>query len=345
MTILVTGATGLIGCHAVAELLSAGHAVRALVRDAEKLGRVLAPLGHACRDLAVIEGELNDRAGLMRALGGCTGLLHCAGRFSPDRADAPMLWETNVEGTRYVLEAGRSAGVERAVYVSSILALFPPAGPSLTAADPVTTPAEMYASTKAEAERAARAAQSEMPLTIVYPAAVQGPHDPTFSVGPQLVADALRNGRVLVTEGGLPSTDVRDLVTLIRCVFEGAATSTRLMAPSFFVRHDRYHTLLESLTGRRLGAQRLPGSVLRWMGRFGDLAQRFGRPVQLTSEAAAVLTRSVPVQDEEARGLLGRSAIDAERSFRDLIRWMVEAGHLEAADAGRVVTGEPEDGR
>ena len=235
MTILVTGATGLIGCHAVAELLSGGQAVRALVRDAEKLERVLAPLGHACRDLEVIEGELNDRAGLMRALGGCTGLLHCAGRFSPDRADAPMLWETNVEGTRYVLEAGRSAGVERAVYVSSILALFPPAGPSLTAADPVATPAEMYASTKAEAERAARAAQSEMPLTIVYPAAVQGPHDPTFSVGPQLVADALRNGRVLVTEGGLPSTDVRDLVTLIRCVFEGAATSTRLMAPSFFM--------------------------------------------------------------------------------------------------------------
>ena len=188
----------------------------------------------------------------------------------------------------------------------------------------------------------ARALQAEMPLTIVYPAAVQGPHDPTFSVGPQLVADALRSGRVLVTEGGLPSTDVRDLARLIRCVFEGTRTSHRLMAPSFFVPHDRYHTLLESLTGRRLGAQRLPGPVLRGMGRLGDLAQRFGRPVQLTSEAAAVLTRSVPVQDEEARRLLGRPALEAEESFRDLIRWMVEAGHLEAVEAGQAVTGGTE---
>ena len=43
MTILVTGATGLIGVHAVAELLSEGLPVRALVRDAEKLDRVLGP--------------------------------------------------------------------------------------------------------------------------------------------------------------------------------------------------------------------------------------------------------------------------------------------------------------
>ncbi|MCA9512354.1 MAG: NmrA family NAD(P)-binding protein, partial [Myxococcales bacterium] len=43
--VLLTGATGLIGCHTAAALAREGFAVRALVRDEAKLARVLAPLG------------------------------------------------------------------------------------------------------------------------------------------------------------------------------------------------------------------------------------------------------------------------------------------------------------
>jgi len=75
--------------------------------------------------------------------------------------------------------------------------------------------------------------------------------------------------------------------------------------------------------------------MLRILGRFGDLAARLGRPVQLTSEAAAVLTRSVPVDDSQACRLLGRPPISDEASFRDLIDWMVRAGHLDSAAAGQ----------
>ena len=38
MKILVTGATGLIGCHAAAGLREAGHSVHLLVRDASREG-------------------------------------------------------------------------------------------------------------------------------------------------------------------------------------------------------------------------------------------------------------------------------------------------------------------
>jgi hypothetical protein len=70
-------------------------------------------------------------------------------------------------------------------------------------------------------------------------------------------------------------------------------------------------------------------------GRVGDVAQSFGRSVQLTYEAAEVLTRSVPVDDREARRILGREPIGDEESFRDLITWMVAAGHLDVAAAGQ----------
>ncbi|MAG31325.1 MAG: hypothetical protein CL908_10610 [Deltaproteobacteria bacterium] len=139
MRILVTGATGLIGCHATAQLVAAGHEVRAFVCDAPKLDRVLAPFGGpeglGPKDVELAFGDLGDRTSLVRALEGCRGLLHCAGLFSPDLASAALLAETNVEGTRRVLEAGSAASLERIVYVSSILALFPPAGARMTADD------------------------------------------------------------------------------------------------------------------------------------------------------------------------------------------------------------------
>ena len=335
MKVLVTGATGLIGAHAVGALKRAGHEVRLFVRDPGKVSRVLAPLHVGVEEVELAEGSLEDPSSLERALDGATCLLHSAGLFSADRREEARVRRANVDGTRAVLEAARRQTLDRIVYVSSILALFPPEADVLRAEDDVQNPAEMYAATKAEAERLVRAAQADLPITIVYPSAVQGPDDPTFSVGPQIVAEALRKGQVLVTEGGLPTTDVRDLAEVLVAVVEGRAQARRLMGPSFFVRHDEYHAMLERITGRKLRAQRMPGWLLRGMGRLGDLSARLGRPVQLTHEAAQVLTRSVPVEDGEARRLLGHAPIEAEASFTDLIEWMVSVGHLPSDFAPR----------
>lgn len=338
MKILVTGASGLIGCHAVAALLEAGHAVAALARSPGKLEAALGSLGCALRDVEVATGDLGDPESIRRALAGRDGLLHCAGRFSPARVDAEALHRTNVEGTRNVLGAAAASAergvLRRAVHLSSMLALFPPRGPVLRADDPVAKPTSMYAITKARAEEIARELRARAPITIVYPAAVQGPHDPTFSIGPRNVATALRERKTLVTEGGLPYTDVRDLAALVVAIFAGRVTEQGVMAPSFFVSHEAYRRLLESLTGHAIAPQKLPGWGMRLMGRIGDVVQRLGRDVQLTYEAAEVLTRSVPLDDRVARAALGREPISAEDSFRDLIDWMVEAGHVSPMDAG-----------
>jgi nucleoside-diphosphate-sugar epimerase len=346
MRILVTGGTGLVGCHATAALLDAGHRVRLFVRDAAKVERVLAPFGRGPGDVEIIEGELvpgrpdaagRDRTGgsdVHASLDGCEGLLHCAGLFSPARQDEALLQQVNVEGTRNALTAGVDAGLAQIVHVSSMLALFPPRGAKMKANEDVAQPRSMYAQTKASAERIARALQVTAPLTIVYPAAVHGPHDPTFSIGPQLIAQALRSKKALVTQGGLAYTDVRDLALVIAAIFGGAEHSPRLMSPSFFMTHERYRMVLEQVTGHEIAAQHMPGWLLRGLGRMGDLAQKLGRSAELTYEAAEVLTRSVPLDDREGSALLpGRKRSD-EESIRDLILWMVEAGHLTAEEAG-----------
>jgi len=334
MKILVTGAAGLVGCHATAALLDAGHEVAALVRDPAKLDAALSPFGRSSRDVEIVRADIEDADAVRRAVKGRAGVLHGAGRYSRIPAEADLIRRINVEGTRTVLEAAAAAGVARIVHVSSMLALFPPKGAVMTPDDPVVTPRSTYAITKAESERIAREIQARAPVTIVYPTAIQGPDDPTFSSGPQNVANALRDRRTLVTEGGFPYTDARDLAAFLVAVFAGRLAQPRAMAPSFHLSHADYRELLERVTGHPIRAIRLPGWAMRLMGRAGDVVQMLGRDVPLTFEAAEVFTRSVPVDDRAARAVLGRAPIPAEESFRDLIRWMARAGHVTKADAG-----------
>ena len=296
MRILVTGATGLIGCHAAR--VSPGPDTTsarwcATRTSSGACSRRFRPVMPSRRSV----GDVIDPASVEVALRGCDALLHCAGFFSHELADAARLREVNARGTERVLHAACRAGLARIVLVSSALALFPPPGPRLRAADPVTSPRTMYAATKAEAERCARALQAAgAPIAIVYPSSVLGPHDPTVGSGPGVLAAALRAGRVLVTDGGLAHTDVRDLADLFAALFAANDPPPRVMATASFVPHARYFELLRELTGRAdLAAQRIPGAALRALGRAGDWAQRWlGRPTRLTHEAALVLTRSVP---------------------------------------------------
>lgn len=336
MRVLVTGASGLIGCHAAHQLLNAGMQVRALAREPKRVEAAIGPLfaGEGLPpDLEIVRGDVMDRDSVYSALQDCEGFLHAAGLFSPAREDEPRLKTVNIEGTRNALGAaaqarGEAQTLSRVVYVSSMLALFPPSGAQIRAADPVAHPQSMYASTKAEAERIARHFQESLPLTILYPAAVHGPFDPTFSVGPQLIAQAVQSGSVLVTEGGLAYSDVRDVARTLVSIFEDRCPVQRLMAPSMFLPHDRYRGLLETIEGRPFSAQRIPGWVLRAAGRLGDLAQKVGFAPQLNFEAAEVLTRSVPLDDREARQMLDPAPFTPEASFRDVIAWMRSAGHL-----------------
>ncbi|HNE38190.1 MAG TPA: NAD(P)H-binding protein, partial [Microthrixaceae bacterium] len=65
MRVLVTGATGFVGSHAVAEMLSAGHDVRCLVRDPSRLDGALSSTDRERVDVAV--GDVLDAASVRRA--------------------------------------------------------------------------------------------------------------------------------------------------------------------------------------------------------------------------------------------------------------------------------------
>jgi len=114
MTVLVTGATGLIGANLVRALLKTGEEVRALVRNNDRSNSVL-------KDQPVEQafGEINHPNALRRALKDCDFVYHTEELNPYGYCPADAFFKTNVEGTRSLFEACLERGVRRIVYTSS----------------------------------------------------------------------------------------------------------------------------------------------------------------------------------------------------------------------------------
>jgi 2-alkyl-3-oxoalkanoate reductase len=186
-TIFITGATGLVGGHAVEEALRRGHRVRALVRPTSDT-RWLDQWG-----VEKITGDLEDVQALRLGLAKADWVFNCAAKVG-DWGTLEEFRRLNVEALRLLLESASSANVERLVHVSSLGVYegrdhygtdetVPPAANSLDA----------YTRSKSEAEALALDYHKDrgLPVTVIRPGFIYGERDRT--VLPKLLVN-LRRG-------------------------------------------------------------------------------------------------------------------------------------------------------
>lgn len=107
MTILLTGATGLIGERLLPRLVEAGFQCRALVRRGKK-----APAG-----VKAVDGDLFDPASLAHAVDDVTAIVHLAAVFRTP--DADLIWKSNFEGTRNLIAAAQARAPEARFIMAS----------------------------------------------------------------------------------------------------------------------------------------------------------------------------------------------------------------------------------
>ncbi|NOZ26499.1 MAG: NAD-dependent epimerase/dehydratase family protein [Chloroflexi bacterium] len=336
MKILITGGTGFVGSHTVAELIRGGHDVTLLVRKRERVRPALDPLG--VEVATVIEGDVTDPRSVEQATLGCDATIHCASIYSLDPRASKTIRETNVRGTEIVLGTAHRLGHDPIVHVSSFAALIGERGKVLTPDAPPTRPLGAYFRSKADSERVARRYQdSGAPVVITYPGSVWGPHDPHFGESCQMAINILRGLWILTPKGTVPITDVRDLARLHLAIMEKRRGPRRYMAPSINVSIREAMTTMASLTGRRLGTLSLPVWMLLWPLRALDLLQRripFRLPVNF--QAAYCVGLSHPLDDSATRSEFGIAPRPLEETLGDTVRWLIQAGHLSPERAGRL---------
>jgi len=111
MTVLVTGATGFVGPHAVHALRARELPVRALVRDPQRASRL------ASWGVELVQGDVTDLTSLRAAVTGVDSIVHLVAIIKGSRADFERVM---AQSTRDLVAAAQEAGVRRFVLVSAL---------------------------------------------------------------------------------------------------------------------------------------------------------------------------------------------------------------------------------
>jgi len=189
--VLVTGASGFIGSHIVANLLAKGWNVRAALRapeDIERVGHLKAlPIADG-GELEIVKMDLFNQNEVDSAVEGCSDVIHAAAALYVGKKDAQKdVVDPSVIGTQNICNAIDLAGtVERLVHTSSTAAIRPTNyvdGTCFTSeswADDATVENNAYGLAKAEAEKLVRKWHAEKKdgcprLVTIHPCVVFGP--------------------------------------------------------------------------------------------------------------------------------------------------------------------------
>ena len=202
---LVTGASGFIGWHVARLLTERGHKVRALCRPTSRI-----------RELNVerFTGDLRDPASLVAAVEGCQFVFHIAADYRLWSRNPQEMYQSNVDGTRNILDAAERAGVERVVYTSTVGCIGMSNGSDGDENSPVSI-GDMsghYKRSKWLAEQVAlEKARAGQPIIIVNPTAPVGDHDWRPTPTGNIILNFLRNKLPAFVDTGLNLVDVRDI--------------------------------------------------------------------------------------------------------------------------------------
>ncbi len=198
--ILITGATGYIGRHLVARLVAQGERPRCLIRDTRRATNIL-----PADKVELVQGDTLTPSLLAAAMQGVDTVVHAAFMTADLKQSAGNHYEeTNVQGTRNVIQAAKEAGVRRIIEISGL----------------GTRPDKpgSYMEGRFLAEKMLK--ESGLDWTIIQPSVLFG-KDAPFIRG---LADLIRTSPVVPLIGGgkmlFQPIYVEDVVTVIMYVLE-----------------------------------------------------------------------------------------------------------------------------
>jgi len=202
MHVLVTGGTGFVGGWTAKAIADAGHSIRFLVRNPDRLQTSVAKLGVDVSDFAV--GDITDRVSVRDALRGCDAVVHSAALVATDPRQTKQMLTTNMQGAQNVLGQSVELGLDPIVHVSSFTALFHPGLETLTADLPVhQVEAGVGDDAKEDADADGSSIGVDLPHEDLGEVLVVGPN-----VSRSRVGEDVRGGKASVVDHPSPDPDV-----------------------------------------------------------------------------------------------------------------------------------------
>ena len=143
-TLLLTGASGLVGSRLLPRLIAEGYDCHALVR----------------RDLSLppgatgVPGDLEDTSSLTKAVEGVDAVVHLAALFRT--GDDAAIWRANLDGTRNLVSAIKATAPQARIVMASTSNVYDQGTSRPSREDDVCTPTSAYPASKLAAEELVR---------------------------------------------------------------------------------------------------------------------------------------------------------------------------------------------
>lgn len=326
MLALVTGGGGRLGNVLVRRLLERGQHVRVL-----ELGSL--PESLTGLDIEFMSGSVLDDEDVARAAGGVDVVYHLAAKIDLSPKKDPMMYPTNVEGTRKVVDACLSGGL-RLVHTSSHHALErKPLNQPLTEDKPLALKEKCeYHRSKAIAETIVLdACERGLDAVTVNPGSIIGPYD----FEPSMLGAALIDvyfGRIPVLLELLSDyADVRDVADGMIAAAEKGRRGERYLLTGDVVPTMEMVSLFGEIAGAKVPTRALPlwvGWVLLPFALVGSTVTR-KEPFITADMLRASVSNEVVSRDKASREL-GYTIRTLRESLTDAVAWYRERGWLGA---------------
>jgi dihydroflavonol-4-reductase len=326
MTTLVTGAAGFLGSHVARQLVARGDDVRVLMR-ASSTNRAIADLS-----LEYVTGDLRDPASLERAMKGVKCVFHVAADYRLWAKRKQEIYDSNVGGTKNLLEAAKRAGVEQLIYTSTVatIAVDRPQLPNEFTDAKLEEMVGHYKRSKWMAERETfNAANSGLPVIVVMPTTPVGPWDWKPTPTGKIILDFLNGKMPGYVETGLNFVGVEECAAGHLLAAEKGKIGQRYLLGGENLTLKAMLDLLSKITGLPGPKLKIPHGLALGVAYANTVFSRLlGREPGIPVEGVKIARHVMFVDCSRAQRELGFKPGSVSAALERAVRWYEANGYI-----------------
>jgi dihydroflavonol-4-reductase len=334
MTTLVTGAAGFLGSHVARQLVARGDDVRILVR-ASSSNRAISDLS-----LEYVTGDLRDAASLDRAMNGVQRVFHVAADYRLWAKNPQEIYDSNVGGTKNLLEAAKRAGVGQLIYTSTVatIAVDRPELPNEFTEAKLEEMIGHYKRSKWMAEQEVlKAAKEGFPAIVAMPTTPVGPWDWKPTPTGKIILDFLNGKMPGYVETGLNFVGVEECAAGHLLVSEKGKIGERYLLGAENLTLKEVLDTLAKITGLRAPGMKIPHSVALGVAYVESAFSRLiGKEPGIPVEGVKIARHKMFVDASRARRELGFQPGPVAAALERAVRWYQANGYVRAGRAKKM---------
>jgi len=334
MTTLVTGAAGFLGSHVTRQLVARGDDVRVLMRPSST-NRAIADLS-----LEYVTGDLRDPASLDRAMKDVKRVFHVAADYRLWARRKQDIYDSNVGGTKNLLDAAKRAGVEQLIYTSTVatIAVDRPQHPNEFTDARLEEMVGHYKRSKWLAEKEAlSSAKNGLPVIVAMPTTPVGPWDWKPTPTGKIILDFLNGKMPGYVETGLNFVGVEDCAAGHLLIAEKGKVGERYLLGGQNLTLKQMLDALSKITGLPAPKLKIPHGLALGVAYASTVFSRLlGREPGIPVEGVKIARHMMFVDCSRAQRELGFKAGPVAAALERAVRWYEANGYIAKSRARRM---------